>query len=314
MTREERLEELLIKTSRTFALSIPELPQPTRREVTVAYLLFRIADTLEDATRWDAERQLAEMDRLSALLRDPTQPTAERLARDWIENPPLDQEAYLELLSEMPAVVDSLEEMNPEARETVRAHTQRTIEGMSAFVRRERPLQLRDVPDLQDYCYAVAGIVGEMLTELFLLGSPGLKTIAPSLRAGAAGFGEALQLVNILKEEALQLVNILKDSASDLGEGRSYLPSGVDPMLVFALARGDLEEAGEYVRGLQQAGAPRGVIAFTALPVLLAWAALDRVAAQGPGAKLTRPEVAAIARSLEASLDENRPVVAVRSS
>jgi len=303
MTREERLEELLIKTSRTFALSIPELPQPTRREVTVAYLLFRIADTLEDATRWDAERQLAEMDRLSALLRDPTQPTAERLARDWIENPPLDQEAYLELLSEMPAVVDSLEEMNPEARETVRAHTQRTIEGMSAFVRRERPLQLRDVPDLQDYCYAVAGIVGEMLTELFLLGSPGLKTIAPSLRAGAAGFGEALQLVNILK-----------DSASDLGEGRSYLPSGVDPMLVFALARGDLEGAGEYVRGLQQAGAPRGVIAFVALPVLLAWAALDRVAAQGPGAKLTRPEVAAIARSLAASLDENRPAVPVRSS
>jgi hypothetical protein len=48
--------------------------------------------------------------------------------------------------------------------------------------------------------------------------------------------------------------------------------------------------------------------------VLLAWAALDRVAEQGPGAKLTRPEVAAIAQSLAASLDENRPAVPVRSS
>ncbi len=49
-SRASRLEELLFKTSRTFALSIPLLPEPTRREVTVAYLLFRIADTLEDGS------------------------------------------------------------------------------------------------------------------------------------------------------------------------------------------------------------------------------------------------------------------------
>jgi farnesyl-diphosphate farnesyltransferase len=46
----EFLHDLLTKTSRTFALSIPELPEPTMREVTIAYLLFRIADTFEDAT------------------------------------------------------------------------------------------------------------------------------------------------------------------------------------------------------------------------------------------------------------------------
>ena len=34
-TMESRLETLLVTTSRTFALSIPELPQPTRGEVTV---------------------------------------------------------------------------------------------------------------------------------------------------------------------------------------------------------------------------------------------------------------------------------------
>ena len=52
------IEDLLLKTSRTFALSIPMLPEPTRREVGVAYLLFRIADTLEDATLWTPERQV----------------------------------------------------------------------------------------------------------------------------------------------------------------------------------------------------------------------------------------------------------------
>jgi hypothetical protein len=36
------LLDLVGKMSRTFALSIPPLSEPTRREVTVAYLLFRI--------------------------------------------------------------------------------------------------------------------------------------------------------------------------------------------------------------------------------------------------------------------------------
>src|SRR5580658_3414801 len=46
------VDRLLLHTSRTFALAIPQLPEPLRREVGVAYLLFRIADTFEDATRW----------------------------------------------------------------------------------------------------------------------------------------------------------------------------------------------------------------------------------------------------------------------
>src|SRR4051812_37988052 len=46
------IDRLLLRTSRTFALAIPELPEPLRREVGVAYLLFRIADTFEDANRW----------------------------------------------------------------------------------------------------------------------------------------------------------------------------------------------------------------------------------------------------------------------
>ena len=47
-TRERRpadIDRLLVRTSRTFALAIPLLPEPLRREVGVAYLLFRIADT-----------------------------------------------------------------------------------------------------------------------------------------------------------------------------------------------------------------------------------------------------------------------------
>ena len=94
------------------------------------------------------------------------------------------------------------------------------------------------------------------------------------------------------------MVNILKDSATDAVEGRRYLPKGVDPGTVFFLARGSLEAAGRYVHRLQEVGAPRGIIAFTALPVLLAWSTLDRVEAEGPGSKLTRTEVRDISARL----------------
>jgi farnesyl-diphosphate farnesyltransferase len=297
----ERLGRLLERTSRTFALSIPVLPEPTRGEVTVAYLLFRIADTLEDATDWPASRQLDELEHLAALMREPGEGAAQRLARSWVEDPPLRDEAYLELLAESPAVIAAFQALRPRARELVRRHTLRTVDRMAAFVRRTgdgRPLQIESLADLRAYCYAVAGIVGEMLTELFLLGRPGLRLIAGSLRRRAQRFGEALQLVNILK-----------DSEADVREGRRYLPPGVDVRAVFLMAREDLVAAGGYVLSLQRAAAPRGLVAFTALPVLLAWATLDRVERQGSGSKLTRAEVAAIVRQLDHALEHDRPAV-----
>jgi farnesyl-diphosphate farnesyltransferase len=159
-------------------------------------------------------------------------------------------------------------------------------------------LQLRDVADLQRYCYIVAGIVGEMLTELFLLGASAVSSVAGELRARAVTFGEALQLVNILR-----------DADDDADEGRCYLPREVPRAEIFALARHDLEVAGEYVRLLQDHGAPRGTVAFTALPARLAWATLARVEEVGPGSKLSRGEVAEIVQSLHAALDRDQPAI-----
>jgi len=73
------LDDLLEKTSRTFALSIPMLPEPTRRHVAIAYLLFRVADTFEDAVRWPRAERLAALDELDRLL---TRPGGETQAAD----------------------------------------------------------------------------------------------------------------------------------------------------------------------------------------------------------------------------------------
>jgi len=299
--RGEILDDLLLKTSRTFALSIPLLPEPTHREIGIAYLLFRIADTLEDATEWSAERQVAELTRFGELLREPTDEKARAVAAAWCEDPPLHHDGYQELLSRIPTVMEAVSELSPEARDLVTHHNCRTIERMAAFVQRGAEadgVELEDVADLQAYCYAVAGIVGEMLTELFLLGRDELQPIAADLRKDAATFGEALQLVNILK-----------DSLFDADEGRRFLPEDVARSEVFTLARSDLSSARDYVLRLQQAGAPRGIVEFTALPVLLARATLDRVERDGAGAKLSRVEVLGIVERLGDALDHDRPAV-----
>jgi farnesyl-diphosphate farnesyltransferase len=131
-----------------------------------------------------------------------------------------------------------------------------------------------------------------MLTELFVLGSAGLEGVARRLREDAAAFGEALQLVNILK-----------DAAADAGEGRFYLPSTLNRADVLALARADLETAGRYVLCLHAAGAPRGMVEFTLLPVLLAWATLERVEEHGAGARIDRGRVGALVARMHDSLD-----------
>ncbi len=296
----EALDDLLVKTSRTFALSIPALPEPTRREVTLAYLLFRIADTLEDATRWTADRRTDELRRLGSLLSAPTVAAADVLARDWLADPPLDHAGYLELLGATGPVIGAFLELDPQSRQLVQRHLVRTVELMAKTVARGdgSVVELEDLGALREYCYAVAGIVGELLTELFLANRAELDPVANVLRRDAARFGEALQLVNILK-----------DASSDAGEGRRFLPAAVDPREIFQLARADLNAARDYVLTLQRAKTDRGLVAFTALPILLARRTLSRVEAEGPGAKLTRTEVAELASRLAAAIDTDQPAI-----
>jgi farnesyl-diphosphate farnesyltransferase len=296
------LHDLLEKTSRTFALSIPYLPQPTRREVTVAYLLFRIADTFEDSASWSHRQRIRALDLFCDLLAKPRRRRVRRLASRWTAGVPIDHGGYQELMAETPFVLDAFFELRPAARELIREHTVRTAQGMAGFVARTDgggDLRLADLDDLREYCYVVAGIVGEMLTELFLLERPGLAAVAADLRARSRHFGEALQLVNILK-----------DSAFDTTEGRSYLPPGVGRDQIFALARSDLAASAEYIGALQDAGAERGLVAFNAINVLLAFATIDKVEAEGPGAKISRPEVFALVERMEDDLDHDRPVMA----
>ncbi|HSZ84318.1 MAG TPA: squalene/phytoene synthase family protein [Polyangia bacterium] len=284
--RPPELHALLHKTSRTFALTIPLLPEPLQTEVATAYLLFRIIDTFEDATRWAVAGRVEALSLFIRLMEGDGHELGGSVAK-WLEVPPLDHAGYLDLLAATPQVVEWHRRLRPAASEVLRAHLVRSARGMISIVERTDAsgvLQMRTMRELRDYCFVVAGIVGQMLTELFILQSPSLARVGGDLRARAVEFGEALQLVNILK-----------DVRPDADEGRIYLPREASRAEVFQLARADLRRAAEYIELLRTAGAAKGTVAFNALNTRLAIATLRVLRDQGPGAKLTRLQVTGIA-------------------
>jgi farnesyl-diphosphate farnesyltransferase len=281
------MDDLLEKTSRTFALAIPLLPPRTREATCLAYLLFRVTDTLEDAELWPRDARLSALEDLGSLLCRAPDATAHAratsLSRAWLATPPSGDVGCLELLGAFPLLFEELARQAPEARRIILAHGARTAIGMHATLRRADArghLELRNLEELRDYCYIVAGIVGELLTELFLYEAPELEKVRETLVAHQVFFGEGLQLVNILKDET-----------HDTSDGRTYLPPGVSRAEVALLARRDLVRARAYIEALEEGGAPRGFVAFTTLSADLADATLDRLEEEGAGAKVPRSAV-----------------------
>ncbi len=286
------IAEHLAETSRTFALTIPLLGPPLEAQIGAAYLLFRVADTLEDAPRWGRGPREQALTSFSAWVRAPSGPGSAAWLRACETTQPTEDAGCLALLADADRLHATVSAFPSAVREAMVRHVVRTTDGMARFVSTQGDsgeLELPDIDALAAYCYVVAGIVGELLTELFVIAEPALASVERDLAADARAFGEGLQLVNILK-----------DAGDDAREGRRYLPRSVARADVTLRARRDLETATRYVDTLRRGGASPGVLAFTGLPVALAVATLDRLDAGA--AKLTRDEVGAIAAPFLASL------------
>jgi farnesyl-diphosphate farnesyltransferase len=279
LTREE-IDDMLQETSRTFALAVPLLPLRTQRAVALAYLLFRCADTLEDAATWTLDERKAALEALSRMLDGERCEPA--VVEGWLARGVTHHAGYARLLGRLPDVLGDVDRLPPAAAACLRKHARRTAIGMRDLVE-PSAMGLESLEALREYCYVVAGIVGELLTETFLRDAPQLESVRSELLAEQRAFGEGLQLVNILKDEH-----------DDRAEGRRFLPDGVRRADVFALASTDLRGARRYVAALQRGGAPPGFVAFTSLPCELAEKTLDALREHGPGAKVPRTSVAAM--------------------
>ena len=112
---------------------------------------------------------------------------------------------------------------------------------MPKFQRNSSLAGLHDLPELNAYCYAVAGVAGEMLVDLFCIQCPELEESRPELRSLAVSFGQGLQMTNILK-----------DIWADHERGACWLPRSV--FGDGGLSLENLKEnhrSGEFQSGLQ---------------------------------------------------------------
>jgi farnesyl-diphosphate farnesyltransferase len=290
------IDALLQTTSRTIALAIPLLPEPTGTEVGVAALLFRILGTLEKRTDWSSARRVEALTELVELLDGPPE-AANATVSDWTRELPGTHAEHgkldRKLLEEIPSILRAFQRLRRDARVSIRRHVARSAHEMGMFVSRSdgaNEFELATLEDLRRYCYVGAGIVGEMLTELFLLDRPKLAPIAQDLEGRAAAFGEGLRLVDLLKAAQPDQ----RDQPDPIA-GRVYLPRGVDVGEILALAKADLAIATAYTRALRAGGAEPGLVAFNAFLTELALANLAVLRDYGPGSGLSRLEVAKIA-------------------
>ena len=192
-------DRILPHVSRTFALTIPQLPPGLRTAVTSAYLLCRIADTIEDEPALPAAETFAFLQRFTAVVcgREEAASLARELERRLSDRT---LPAERDLVRNMERVV----RMTARFDEQQRAAIQRCIEvmcyGMHHFQSTASPRGLPLSSDLDSYCYYVAGVVGEMLTELFCGHSPSISQRRAALHELAVSFAQGLQMTNILKD------------------------------------------------------------------------------------------------------------------
>jgi farnesyl-diphosphate farnesyltransferase len=202
---------MLAKTSRTFALNIKVLPTGLRNQVRLAYLFCRMADTLEDDAELASTKKISLLQDFRGLF-PPSQGWESRLGaflaslpESWGISDKWDQR----LVAHSSWIFPLLNKFSAPSINAVSICIQEMCDGMIRFTaRQDRGHQgqggavlIETLEDLDNYCYFVAGTVGNLLCELFTLHSQLIsKKRARRLKSLSVSFGLGLQLTNILKD------------------------------------------------------------------------------------------------------------------
>jgi farnesyl-diphosphate farnesyltransferase len=190
---------LLDGVSRTFALTIPQLPEGLAQPVANAYLLCRIVDTIEDEVSLDSQQKREFCDQFIRVVAGEEAPEALALAL----HPLLSEQtipAEHELVRLIPRVIAITHKLDAPQREALALCVAIMGKGMAEFQGRDLRHGLANMAEMDSYCYHVAGVVGEMLTRLFCHYSPVIAAERELMMKLAVSFGQGLQMTNILKD------------------------------------------------------------------------------------------------------------------
>ena len=226
---------ILGSVSRTFALTIPLLPPAIEKVVGNTYLLCRIVDTIEDAA--DLSPQTKQ--NLSALFLEAV--LGKSPARSFVE-PCLEalknygNQDELDLIAHTPTVLRILHTCSPVDQTAVSRCVSIMSEGMSHFHDKQTAAGLKDLNEFEEYCYVVAGVVGELLTTVFSNHSSAFADRIKTHESLAVDFGQALQMTNILK-----------DSPEDKARGVSWKPAQISQNELLRIAHQKLQGSLDYI-------------------------------------------------------------------
>ena len=199
------------------------------------YLLCRIVDTIEDAADLSAQTKQS----LSALFLDAV---LEKAPVEAFVGPCLDalrnysNQDELDLIAHTPTVLRILHTCSSTDQQAVSRCVSIMSKGMSFFHGRQNQAGLQDLAEFEEYCYVVAGVVGELLTTIFSNHSPAFKAKIARHEDLAIAFGQALQMTNILKE-----------SPEDKARGVSWKPINISQESLLKLAYEKLQASLDYI-------------------------------------------------------------------
>ena len=201
-------------------MSVRVLPSGMRESVAVAYLLARAADTIVDTSLIPTERRLEHL----RSFRDIVDGECGLAARSELSTALADlqpTEGERNLLRALPEVFYLLDSMGSANARQVRSVVLTLTSGMLFDLTTFQPeksgklVALQTPEQTDEYCYLVAGCVGEFWTLMSIAHTPSL----------AHWEEREMSALGVRFGLALQMTNILRDVPKDLHIGRCYLPN-----------------------------------------------------------------------------------------
>ena len=192
-------EVVLQGVSRTFALTIPELPNALQLVVGNAYLLCRIADTIEDEPALTSAQKRDFSERFIRVVagQDDARSFAQDLGRLLSAS---SSGSEHDLIRNSARIIHVSHSFHPAQIDALHRCVTIMARGMAKFQQSATLDGLEDLSEHDRYCYCVAGVVGEMLTRLFCIYSSDVRKHQDELLELAVSFGQGLQMTNILKD------------------------------------------------------------------------------------------------------------------
>lgn len=192
--------DVVEEVSRTFALTISELEPPFSEWICAGYLLCRVADTIEDASHIPPVDQVELLQTYRGVI-DPdghvTVDTFLNAVSEWV---PDVASGDWQVVAETDRVVRVFESFDERVQEAMRPVVVEMVDGMAMFIQRYADsggLRIQSIDELEEYCWYVAGTVGEMITNLLQLEC---NVDESQLKEHEQSFALLLQLVNVAKD------------------------------------------------------------------------------------------------------------------